>query len=355
MSLYRIALIFRKDLFQGQRSFILIWGIFMPIILSFVLAAVFGTLTSDEPALGVVRSDGNDTEFVTRLKNHEAFRYRDFNTEDEMTEAVGQGVVDMGIILPRDIDSAIKRDETTEIKAYVWGESQAKNRTILSVTMSSILREMAGKESPIDINTVLLGDKEEIPWSVRVLPMLMLFAVFLGGVFIPSTSIIDEKTKKTMTALIVTPTTTKEVFFAKGLLGFVLSMFVGIIVLLLNNALGSQPLLLILTLALGAVMAVMIGMIFGTLMKDVSTLFAIWKTAGIILFGPAVIYLFPQIPQWIGRIFPTYYMLEPLMNITQRGAGWSDITGNLLILIAIDVVIFIAFTLILRRSSQFTV
>jgi ABC-2 type transport system permease protein len=65
--------------------------------------------------------------------------------------------------------------------------------------------------------------------------------------------------------------------------------------------------------------------------------------------------MFPGIPQWIGKIFPTYYMLEPLMDITQRSAGWSDISGNIFILLGIDVVIFIIFILVLKRSSQFSV
>ena len=107
-------------------------------------------------------------------------------------------------------------------------------------------------------------------------------------------------------------------------------------------------------MALGSIMAVEIGMIMGALLKDVSTMFAIWKSAGILLFGPAVIYMFPQIPEWIGRIFPTYYMLEPIMAISQRGAGWSEISLNIFILIGIDVVIFGLFLLSLRKVRGFT-
>jgi hypothetical protein len=48
-------------------------------------------------------------------------------------------------------------------------------------------------------------------------------------------------------------------------------------------------------------------------------------------------------------------MLEPLMNITQSGAGWSEIAGNIFILLGLDVVMFIIFILVLKRSSQFSV
>lgn len=357
MSLRRIGILLKKEFSQGPRGFIFVMGIIMPILLSFVMAAVFGTLTSEKPKLGVVNLSelNGESELVTMLEEYESIKYQEYLDESAIKKAVEEGSVDMGIIIPAGLDNAVKNGEYIEIDAYIWGESQAKNRTVLIVTLSNMIREIGGQESPVDINTVLLGDEETLPWNARLLPFLMLMAVFLGGIFIPATSLIDEKLKGTMTALIVTPTSVTDVFVSKGLLGFFLSLFVGTVVLAINNALGSQPLLLIITMALGAIMAVCLGMIFGALLKDVSTLFAIWKTAGILLFGPGFIYLFPGIPQWISRIFPTYYMLEPLMNITQSGAGWSEVAGNIFILLGIDVVIFIIFILVLKRSSQFSV
>lgn len=357
MSLRRIGILFKKELLQGPRGFIFVWAIIMPVVLSFVLAAVFGTLTSEKPRLAVVNQGDarGESQLAAMLREYESVKYAEYAFEADIRNAIEDGAADMGIIIPAGFDEAVKRGEKTEIKAYIWGESQAKNRTILTVTLSGMIREIAGQETPVVINTVELGDEEVIPWSVRLLPLLMLFAVFLGGVFIPATSLIDEKVKKTMTALVITPTTVIDVFIAKGLLGFLLSLSVGVIVLAVNGALGVHPFLLIMTLALGGIMAIELGMILGALLKDVSTLFAIWKSSGIILFGPAIIYMFPQIPEWIGRIFPTYYMLEPLMAITQKGTGWAEIAVNIFILIGIDIAIFFIFTLVLKRSSQFSV
>jgi ABC-2 type transport system permease protein len=351
MSLKRIAILFKKDLFQGPRGFIFIWAVVMPIVLSFVLAAVFGTLTSEKPKLGVL--DRDNSNLAIMLGKYESIKYRQYTSETDIREAVQDGVVDMGIIIPEDFDDAVKNNEKPEIKAFIWGESQAKNRTILTVTLNNMIREIADQKAPVEITTVTLGDEQEIPWSVRVIPLLMLFATFLGGVFIPATSLIDEKAKKTMTALIVTPTSVAEIFVAKGFLGFLLSLSVGIIVLLINKALGVHPLLLIMTMGLGGILAVEIGLIFGALLKDISTMFAVWKSGAVLLVAPAVIYMFPKIPAWIGRIFPTYYMLEPLMAISQNGSGWSVIANNIFILMGIDLVVFVIFILVLKRSSQF--
>jgi ABC-2 type transport system permease protein len=198
MNLRRIAILFRKDLFQGQRSFILIFGIAMPVLLSFIIAAVFGTLTSEKPELGVVKGGEDDTGtgLAARLENNLSFEYREYGSESALIEAVGDGIVDMGIVIPPDLEKAVKAGTPASVQVYTWGESQAKDRAVISSTISGLIREIAGQDLPVDIVVVLLGDEAEIPWSVRVLPILMLMAIFLGGVFIPSTSIISEKSKR---------------------------------------------------------------------------------------------------------------------------------------------------------------
>ncbi|UCC15891.1 MAG: ABC transporter permease, partial [Dehalococcoidales bacterium] len=207
MSLRRIGILFKKEFSQGPRGFIFIMGIIMPILLSFVMAAVFGTLTGEKPKLGVVNLSGlnGESELAAMLEEYESIKYHEYLDESAVKKAVEDGAVDMGIIIPAGLDNAVKNGEYIEIDAYIWGESQAKNRTILTVTLSNMIREIGGQESPIDINTVSLGDEETLPWNVRLLPFLMLIAVFLGGIFVPATSLIDEKVKGTMTALIVTP------------------------------------------------------------------------------------------------------------------------------------------------------
>jgi ABC-2 type transport system permease protein len=93
------------------------------------------------------------------------------------------------------------------------------------------------------------------------------------------------------------------------------------------------------------VMAAELGLILGAFAKDMSSLFAVWKSGGILLFGPAIIYLFPEIPQWIGQIFPTYYLVEPVVRISQQGGGWSDIATHLFVLVGLDVLLVAAVVL----------
>ena len=180
-------------------------------------------------------------------------------------------------------------------------------------------------------------------------------AVFFSGLMLPASSVVNEKEKKTLEALVITPTSMGDVFVAKGLLGIIVSLFAGIAILILNQAFGAEPTLLLLVLALGAIMAVEIGLLLGALLKDWTTLFTVWKTGAIVLFAPAVIYLFPQIPEWIGKIFPTYYLIQPIVEISQRGGCWPDIATNVFILIGLDLILIGVVMYALRRTKQYAV
>ncbi len=351
MNLKRVGILLGKELWQGPRGFIFIWVLIAPIALSLVVSLIFGTLFTEKPQLGIM--DEGSSQLVTMTKETTSLITREYDTIPEIRQAVESGAVDVGLVLPENFDSAIIQGEETRLTVYVWGESLAKNRTISVVVIDDLIRELAGHEAPVEIEAITLGDEISIPWSDRLLPLLVLMAVFVGGMFLPATSVINEKEKKTLEALVVTPTTIGDIFAAKGLLGVILSLFMGLVILLMNQAFGSEPLLLLLVLALGAIMAGEIGLLCGALIKDITTLFATWKAGGILLFGPAVIYMFPQIPQWIGRIFPTYYVVQPIIQISQQGGTWADIATNVFILIGLDLALIAVLMITLSRTKQY--
>ena len=351
MSLKRVRILLGKEFLHGPKNYIFIFSIVAPIIISLFFSLIFGTLFSEKAKLGVV--DEGSSQLVPMAQELDSLVTREYGTVSEMKQAVETGAVDIGIVLPSGFDSSVMQGERIEITAYVWGESLAKNRTIIGVTIADLVRELTGQEAPIEMESITLGDGESIPWNDRLLPFIVLMAVFLGGLMLPATSVVNEKEKNTLEALVITPTTIGDVFLSKGILGFILSLFMGILILVLNQAFGTEPLLLTMVLALGAIMAVELGMILGALVKEFTTLFAVWKFGGILLFAPVFVYLFPQIPEWIGRIFPTYYLIQPIVELSQQGGSWPDIAINVFILIGLDLILIAVVMLTLRRVKQY--
>ncbi len=349
MSIRHIGILVSKEFLYGSKSFIVIFAVIAPIMISMIISLIFGTWISEKPKLGMM--DEGASRLVSMLEKQDAIDSFAYDTLPDLKQEVETGAVDIGLVIPQDFDEYVSQSKKVEINAFIWGESIAKNRTILGITIASTIRELAGQQAPVEIKTISLGDDESIPWSDRLFPLIVLMAIFLGGLMLPASSIVAEKEKRTLRALMAAPLSLEDVFVAKGIFGFMLSFFMGMLILILNNAFGAKPLLLTAVLVLGAMMASAFGMLLGVYAKDFSTIFTVWKSAGIILFAPAIIYMFPGIPQWIGRVFPTYYLTQPVVELSQMGSGWVDISTNTFILIAIDFVLISALLILLRRKQ----
>ncbi len=349
----RAGALLYKELFYSSKNVIFIWAIVAPVAISLAVSLVFGTLFTEKPKLGIV--DEGNSQMATRTKGLTSVITKEYSSVSEITQAVESGAVDMGIVFTDNFDESIMRGVYTKIPAYVWGQSLARNRIILKATISQVARELAGQRNVVEVEATTLGEAKGFPWNERLLPFVVLMTVFVGGLFLPATAVINEKEKKTLQALVITPTTMEEVFAAKGVFGIVLSLVMGIVILILNQAFGANPTLLILVLALGAIMAAVIGLILGAVIKDLTTLFATWKTAGIVLFGPAIVYMFPQIPEWIGKLFPTYYLIQPIIKISQRGGSWHDIATDVFILVGFDLLLVGVLVFALRKSKLYAI
>jgi ABC-2 type transport system permease protein len=350
MSLRRVGVLLSKEFRHGSKSFIFIIAIVMPLVLSLVLTLVFGTIFSEKPRLGV--SDEGDSQITNLVIESDSLVGREYDSPDSLRKAVENGAIDMGIVLPPDFDDLVIQGEMTELTAYVWGESLAKHRIVLGATIANMIRDIAGQETPVEIITTTLGDAESIPWEDRLLPIIVLMAIVFGGIMVPATSLVDEKQKRTLTALAITPASLGEIFLSKGLVGVVISTFMGVLILVINQAFGGQTPLLIGMLVLGAVIASTFGIMLGAFIKDITSLFAINKAIGILYYAPAFVYLFPGIPQWIGRIFPTYYIVQPVVEISQQGGTWSDIALEAFVLIGLILVMIGIVGILAGRTAQ---
>lgn len=347
MSLRRIAILLGKELAHTTRSFIFTFAVLVPLVVSLVLSLLLGTLFAGKPRLGIVDEGGS--QLTAAMEALDTIRSREYVSVEALRRDVEAGALDIGLVIPAGFDDAIRRGERVEMNVYVWGESLLKHRTVLLVAISEQVFLLAGHEIPVDVVTTTLGEAESIPWAERLLPFVVFLAVIIGGTMIPAVSLVDEKQKRTLRALTITPASLGEVAVAKGIMGGLVSLTMGLVVLALNRAFGAHPALLALVMALSAVGAAELGLLLGLLVPDINTVFTVIKGLGILIYAPAIVYLFPQLPEWVARIFPTYYMLGPIVELSLRGGSWADIAGDVAILCVILVVMLGVLAVVIRR------
>ena len=83
--------------------------------------------------------------------------------------------------------------------------------------------------------------------------------------------------------------------------------------------------------------------------KDVTGVFTLIKGTGFLLLGPTLWYIFPSWPQWIAKLFPTYWVIDPVYEVTINGAGLGDIWGELLIGLGVIMLLVVPLVWLTRR------
>jgi ABC-2 type transport system permease protein len=345
-----ILILLGKEIRQGKTNFFFTYALLMPIILSLLVALVFGDLFSETPRLGVY--DAGQSAITARLLATEHLEVIAYTNEAALREAVQRGGVMAGVIFPTGFDAALAVGQQPTLTTLYWSESLAKDIAIINSTLDQLTMAATNAPSLIRLNVVQLGEASNISWTERLLPMIVLMAIILGGVLVPAASLVDEKQKRTLSALTITPASLLDVYAAKALLGVGISTLMGLVVLIINNAFGGQPALLVMVLALGAVAASVFGVLLGSFVKDINVLLAVIKAGGLVLFAPALVQLVPDIPQWIAQVFPTYYILNPVLAVSQRNAGLGDIGGELAVLLALIGAMILILVLIFERQQK---
>jgi len=331
MKFSRMFSMAKKDVVIITRETFFLYMVVMPIVMSLVLTAALGSVGTARPTLAIY----GEGELVSILEEEPSLNVTIFSSEESLREAVMEGEYDGGLLV------------SPTPKLLISGKSLSNERVTIGATLANVFREVSGKEETVLFETKVIGTDKD-PWKVRLVPFLTIFAVMVAGMII-SASLIEEREKKTLNAVLVTPITPLEVIMAKALFGLFLGLILGTIILVLNGALTSGFLLITLFLILGTTFTVALGLMAGVVMDNITDLITRIKIFGVILYFPALIIMFPQIPQWLGKFFPTYYFIDPIFSITQKGAGWSDVWWKAVILLACDVVVLALAAKVLRR------
>jgi ABC-2 type transport system permease protein len=346
MSLARTANLLVKDLRLGPRSPLVLWALIVPVVVTLLIRGVFGGLLDTAPRLGIV--DEGSSEVVPAALALEGIEVTILDDPAVLRDQVEADDLDAGLILADGFDAAVRAGARPDLQLFVGGESLASTRIVVAVTTLDLVRGIEGRTPPVEVELVTIGD-EPIAFDLRMLPLIVVMAIALAGVMIPAASLIEEKQAGTILALLVTPTRLVEVLTAKGLLGAILAVAAGTITLAINGILGIAPAVLLLAIVLGAVMMAQVGLILGSWARDVNTMFAAWKSGGLILFYPVIFFVWPGLPTWPARFGPTFYFLAPVHAVSVEGAGLADVWVELAVAAAICVALLPVTTLAGRR------
>ncbi|MDP2232610.1 MAG: ABC transporter permease, partial [Actinomycetota bacterium] len=171
-------------------------------------------------------------------------------------------------------------------------------------------------------------------------------------IFVPGSNLVEEKEQGTLMAMLVTPARIADVLTAMWMLGTLLASVMAAATLLLNQALGSNWLQVFVVVLVAAGLSSMIGLLIGTFAKDSAMMFGLVKGLGIFLFAPTLFYIFPDWPQWIAKLFPLYWILEPIWRVSIMGGSISEVWIELTVAVGITLALIPVIGLVARRVQS---
>lgn len=350
MNIHRVGQIVLKDLRLGPRSPIFLWAIALPVVFTFLIGAVFGDLFAPPARLAVV--DEGSSQVAVALREVPGIEVTEVDDVEQMRAAVEAHDFDAGLVLPAGMDEALAADQPVAIEFVVSGQSLASTRLVLGVTALDELRGASGDGDLVRVTVTTVGDETWVPVDDRVLPLIVIYAVVIAGLFLPASSLVEERGSRTLDAMLVTPVRMADVLVAKAALGVLLAVLMGWVTLALNGAFGGQAWATTVFLVLGGVMMAEVGLIMGCWAKDSNTLFSAFKGSGILVIAPVLFTLFPGLPQWIAQLFPTYYFLQPIYEMAVVGTRVGDHLVEMAVCVAICLALLPAVTTMGRRLEQ---
>jgi ABC-2 type transport system permease protein len=323
-----VGRILRKDLSLGPRSPFILYAFVLPVLMTLLIRSVFGGLFDAEPRLAVV--DLGASEVTAEALLLDGIDVTVLASVEDLRAQVETHDFDAGLVLSAGFDEAVRSGALPELVLYISGESLASDRVVLAVTTIDLVRSIAGQPAPVEVEVVSFGE-DSLELSLRLLPLIMIYAVALAGAMVPALSLVEEKENRTIDALLVSPAGVRDVMAAKALLGIILALATGLMTLAINGAFGGEYLGIIAALTVGAVMMAEVGVILGAWARDTNTMFATFKAGGIFLFYPVVFFIWPDLPSWIARLGPTYYFLQPIFDLSAGGADLGDVAGEIIV------------------------
>ncbi|MGB2798435.1 MAG: ABC transporter permease [Dehalococcoidia bacterium] len=284
----------------------------------------------------------------------EGIVFETVESEDALVEAVAEGQFAAGVALPPDILDLLASGQKPQITIYSAADTPEEVTDAVEVIIRELAYLQAGQPLAVDISVEVLGPDmlgQQIPIRDRMRPLLAVFLVLFEMIGLAGL-ITDEVQQGTGRALLVTPMTVPDLFAAKGLLGVGLAFGQAALFMAVVGGMSSQPLIILTALLLGAVLVTGFAFLIASLSRDMMSALGWGMLILVIFIIPAFGILFPGTVSAWARVIPSYYLADTVHQAAAFGAGWSDVSLNLLVLLGVDLAVVVAGVAALGRRFR---
>ena len=357
MSWRVVAAIAQKDLIDAIRNRYLLVALLTPLSVALLLRLMVPNLESLNN-LTIVVHDPDRSTLVSQLRAAPKIKLVDVNSAANAKAEVETIDADGALVVPTSFDADVAAGKQPKLTAYV----NNKKNNIEQVAFRRLLERQVGslveRPPPAEINWIDVHEETGSPsergfnLNEMMLPLLLLLTFGMTGALVVPLLLVEEKEKRTMDFLLTSPARISEVIAGKALTGVVYSVLIAGVLLGVNRQLvGNWP-LTTLTILVGLLLIVAIGLLMGSIFQTTMQINTWASLALLVLIAPS----FPipgsaRILDAAMYFIPTYYFVEAL-KLSLAGTGSPRMWGYLAVVLGCTVVAFFAVTWALRREQN---
>lgn len=352
MSFKRISVLAWKDIIDSIRTPRLLVIIITPLIIALCINLFFG----DKLTLRIGVFSQDDTQLIKNLEQVELVEVRIYNSTETLRESVRNGEITVGVDLPANFDTLLINNELPSVNFIVGDNSQESQVGVTLV--QQVIQSLSSNPLPIISSTIILKPdtlpgisiREDLSIDQYAIVLWLVMGIVGNGVMLVPTLIVEERERKTLDALLLSPLTYTEFAIGKAVVGVVYSIASSVLILLVQGGLSGDIFFIAVLIILGSLSLSFFGVLIGTLVENLHVLNSYGSVFVFLLTLPALIGMLGPNPfiQYL-QILPTYPLVD---GIVKTVSGQNQIAIPSLVLLCIhSALILAAVTLSLKRRQ----
>ncbi len=357
--------IFRKDTLDILFSVPTLSMLLTPVILSVLFAVLSGLIGRPPVKLLVYNPDGSRiSEVVAQSLSASDIVYADF--PDEISAAFEPGkspAYTLGMVVPPGFDASLEQGEHPRVALY-FNENQvnALQRQRVVGVIDDYARSVSNT-LPTVIITPTTSDPAALLFNLDMNTFYVALALLTSisvGISLVSTLLVEEKERKTLRMLLISPATLTDVVLGKLLVGVAYQLILSVVIMaLLHGFVGDLPLVFLFVLLItgfGHALSLLAGSVFqttgglGGFLGIVSLLFVLPT----VFASPLGAFFGTSLVQGTLRLLPTYYMADGLLNALQNQGTPASVLLDVSVTVVGMFICLIAAIWILHRQTSVT-
>ena len=355
MNLGIVSAITRKDLVDAIRHRYLLTALVTPLFVA-LLFRVMLPGGGNNKIITIVVHDAANSGLVAELRKTPQIGVVEAASADATAGEVEKRKAIGGLVVPVGFDADLATNKQPELTVYVNNEKTIFEQAAFRRLLDQVVRAFAKQPEPARLNWVdVAKTNDRTPGGTSLdqmmLPLLMILTFGMIGAFVVPLLIVEEKEKRTLDFLLSSPASLNDIIAGKALTGVVYTLLIAGLLLGINRQYIQNWPLTLLTIVLGLLFVVGVGLVIGSLLNNTRQVNTWASVVLIVLLAPG----FPSIgiTAWfdkVMRVIPTYYLSEAL-KMSMAGTVSSQLWMYLAVLLGCTVIVFFAAAFALHRRG----